>query len=146
MTFSIRDSRPDDGDRVLEIWNEAVDAAHDFLAPDDRVAIGVEVAAFLPSAALTLVVDEGDNAVAFMLVAGGKMEALFVDPSVHASGAGRTLVQHALESNPGLLTDVNEQNTAAIGFYEHLGFRPIGRSELDGEGRPYPLIHLQHSE
>lgn len=38
--------------------------------------------------------------------------------------------------------DVNEQNPQAIGFYEKMGFKPIGRSEKDGSGKPYPIIHM----
>jgi putative acetyltransferase len=41
-----------------------------------------------------------------------------------------------------MTTDVNEQNAQAVGFYEHMGFTRTGRSPLDGQGRPYPLIHL----
>ncbi|MGG2473877.1 acetyltransferase, partial [Rhizobium sp. BR5] len=29
------------------------------------------------------------------------------------------------------------------GFYRRLGFEPTGRSDLDGQGRPYPLVHLR---
>jgi putative acetyltransferase len=39
---------------------------------------------------------------------------------------------------------VNEQNRSALAFYEHLGFERTGRSPVDGQGRPYPLIHLRH--
>ena len=38
--------------------------------------------------------------------------------------------------------DVNEQNEPALGFYRHLGFAVVGRSALDGQGRPYPLLHM----
>jgi putative acetyltransferase len=37
---------------------------------------------------------------------------------------------------------VNEQNPAAVGFYEALGFTVRGRSPVDGEGRPFPLLHM----
>lgn len=70
------------------------------------------------------------------------MEALFIDPVSRGEGVGRALVQHALSLRSTIFTDVNEQNLQAVGFYEHLGFVPIGRSERDGQGRPYPLIHL----
>ena len=30
----------------------------------------------------------------------------------------------------------------ARAFYERVGFRVTGRSAKDGEGRPYPLLHL----
>jgi putative acetyltransferase len=39
--------------------------------------------------------------------------------------------------------DVNEQNSAARRFYEACGFVVEGRSELDDQGRPYPLLHMR---
>ena len=43
-----------------------------------------------------------------------------------------------------MTTDVNEQNERAVGFYERMGFVRTGHSPRDGQGRPYPLIHLAH--
>ncbi len=45
----------------------------------------------------------------------------------------------------GLATalDVNEQNEGAVRFYAARGFAEVGRSPLDGEGRPFPLLHLR---
>ena len=37
--LTIRRSRPEEGERVIESWRSAVDATHDFLAPEDRLAI-----------------------------------------------------------------------------------------------------------
>ncbi len=79
-----------------------------------------------------------------MLLDGSHMEALFVDPAHHGAGVGRRLVEAALGRHPDLSTDVNEQNEAAAEFYERLGFERCGRSALDGQGRPYPLIHLRY--
>ncbi|WP_321805457.1 acetyltransferase [Burkholderia sp. BCC1993] len=140
----IRKSNEADGTRVLDIWRQAVDATHHFLSDDDRRAIEAEVVAFLPGAPLDLAVDESDRPVAFMLLDGSHMEALFVDPAHHGAGVGRRLVEAALGRHPDLSTDVNEQNEAAAGFYERLGFERCGRSALDGQGRPYPLIHLRY--
>ena len=78
-----------------------------------------------------------------MLLDGSSMEALFIDPAHRGRGIGRALVEHALDLHPALTTDVNEQNGQAIGFYERMGFVPTGRSDHDGQGRPYPLIHLR---
>jgi len=141
--IEIRRSTPEDGRRVVDIWRSAVDATHHFLHDDDRRSIEMEVAAFLPQAPLWLATLDG-NPVAFMLLDGTHMEALFVDASHRGSGAGRTLVTHALTLCEALTTDVNEQNTQAIGFYERLGFKRTGRSSLDAQGRAYPLIHLRH--
>lgn len=140
----IRQSTQADGARVLEIWRSAVDATHHFLLPEDRSAIESEVTAFLPRACLDLAVDEADRAVGFMLLNAGHMEALFIDAKHRGSGVGRLLVKEALRRHPDLSTDVNEQNSQAVGFYEQMGFERCGRSAQDGQGRPYPLIHLRY--
>jgi putative acetyltransferase len=139
----IRKSTVTGGARVMEIWRRSVDARHDFLSAEDRKDIEVEVTAFLPSAPLDLAVDETGMAIGFMLLHGSHLEALFVDPDFRGSGIGRGLVEDALKRQPDLSTEVNEQNLQAIGFYERLGFERCGRSAIDGQGRPYPLILLR---
>jgi putative acetyltransferase len=82
LVVRIRKATALDGMRVMEVWRGAVDATHDFLKPDDRRDIESEVAAFLPGAPLDLAVDEADEAIGFMLLDGGHMEALFIDPAL----------------------------------------------------------------
>lgn len=142
---SIRPARAADGVRLLDIWRRAVDATHDFLAPTDRHAIEGEVSAFLPQSAAWLATDPDDRAIGFMLIDGAHMDALFIDPDWHGKGVGRSLVEHGLALHPAMTTDVNEQNERAIGFYEKMGFARAGRSDLDGQGRPYPLLHLRYA-
>ncbi|KJF74913.1 acetyltransferase [Agrobacterium arsenijevicii] len=141
--ITLRSSDTRDTARILEIWRKAVDATHDFLHPADRITIEEEVTAFLPEVPLTLAVDASDQPLGFMFLHEGHMEALFIDPDHHGKGTGKALVQAALAAHPALTTDVNEQNAQAMGFYRRLGFEPTGRSDLDGQGRPYPLVHLQ---
>jgi putative acetyltransferase len=140
----IRPSRPDEGARIIQIWRGAVDATHDFLKAGDRLAIDEMVCGFLPQAPLWLAVDENDYPLAFMLIVEGHMEALFVDPARRGTGIGAALVKHGLALHPKMTTDVNEQNDQAVRFYERMGFRRTGRSPIDGQGRPYPLIHLEY--
>lgn len=142
---AIRKSRLEEDERVVQIWSDAVDATHDFLAPGDRHELNELVGGFLPQAPLWVAVDADDRPLAFMLLDGAHMEALFVDPACRGTGIGSALVRHALALNPGITTDVNEQNEKALGFYERMGFKRTGRSELDGQGKPYPLIHLVHA-
>lgn len=140
----IRPSRVDEGEQIVAIWRAAVDATHQFLKLDDRRAIDEMVRDFLPSAPLLVATDHGDRPLGFMLLDGSHMEALFIHPKFHGSGLGAALVEHALDLHPNLTTDVNEQNDAALAFYERLGFQRIGRSPVDRQGRNYPLIHLAH--
>jgi putative acetyltransferase len=137
-------STKDDLPRIMDIWRRAVDATHDFLAPDDRDAIEAELVTFFPQISLLLAVDDNDTPLGFMFLHDGHMEALFIDPDQHGKGIGKALIQRAVAEHPALTTDVNEQNHKALGFYEHQGFESTGRSTHDGQGRPYPLIHLRY--
>lgn len=143
--INIRLSTASDSFRVMQIWRNAVAATHHFLNPHDRDEIEREVAQFLPGAPLLLATGAEDKALGFMLLDHSHMDALFIDPAFRGQGIGKTLVAYALELHPHLTTEVNEQNEQAVGFYQHLGFVPSGRSERDGQGRPYPLIHLSRS-
>nr|WP_294851703.1 acetyltransferase [uncultured Sphingomonas sp.] len=140
----IRRSRLGEGARIIEIWRGAVDATHDFLSPEDRQAIDEMVCEFLPQAPLWLAVDDNDHPLAFMLIDDGHMEALFVDPELRGTGIGADLVRHGLTLHPKMTTDVNEQNDQAVRFYQRMGFSQKGRSPIDGQGRPYPLLHLEY--
>ena len=142
--FKLRPSTHRDLDRILVIWRLAVDATHDFLLPEDRADIEREVAAFFPEVSFVLAVDASDTPQGFMFLQDGHLEALFVDPDQRGKGIGKALVQAALAEHPALTTDVNEQNLAAVAFYRRIGFEATGRSPLDGQGRPYPLIHLRY--
>ena len=76
-------------------------------------------------------------------MAGAVMESLFLAPEFHRRGGGRRLVEHARARHSELTVDVNEQNAAAVDFYHACGFVVEGRSEEDGTGRPYPLLHMR---
>lgn len=143
--IDIRTSRPDEGARAIEIWRRAVETTHHFLDAEDRKAIDKMVCDFLPRVSLWFAVDANDYPLGFMSIDKGHMDALFVDPVGRGTGIGGALVRHGLSLHPNMTTDVNEQNLQALGFYERMGFTRVGRSSLDGQGRPYPLIHLKHT-
>lgn len=142
----IRNSNTTDTERAIDIWRDAVDATHHFLTPEHRSAIEHEVQSFLPNAPLWLAVDEFDQALGFMLLDGHHIEALFIDPAHHGKGIGKALIAHAVHLHGDISTDVNEQNTQAVGFYQRLGFKVTGTSPQDSQGRPYPLIHLHRAK
>lgn len=133
---------PEDYPRLVEIWSSAVRATHGFLSPVDRDAIEAElVPSYFPNVTIHVVELDG-RAVGFSGVSGTMLEMLFVDASHIGCGIGGLLLNHAIDALGVTRVDVNEQNGQAIDFYLHHGFRVSGRSETDGEGRPYPLLHL----
>ncbi|ACV75089.1 MAG: acetyltransferase [Zymomonas mobilis] len=139
----IRQSNSGDGQRVMEIWRDAVQETHLFLKAKDRFEIEKSLSDFLPMVSLWLAVDDSDNAIGFMLCSHNHLEALFIDPHFMGQGIGRRLVQQAISfCNDILSVDVNEENSQALGFYRHLGFIETGRSKTDRQGYPYPLIFM----
>ncbi|MDH0313970.1 acetyltransferase [Klebsiella pasteurii] len=144
MVISIRRSRHDEGEKLVAIWRRSVDSTHDFLSKEYRVELETLVSSFLPEAPLWVAVTEKDEPIAFMLLTGEHMDALFVDPMVRGCGVGKLLIEHALTLAPKLTTNVNEQNEQAVGFYQKMGFKVTGRSETDDLGKPYPLLNLVH--
>lgn len=140
--LKIRMSRPSEAGEIIQIWRNSVDATHDFLTPDDRREIEKEVVGFFSEAPVWVAADHNDPPSGFMFLHDGHLEALFVDASARGLGVGKQLLEHALTLHPNLSVDVNEQNQQAVGFYQHMGFEVSGRSDLDSQGRAYPLLHL----
>jgi putative acetyltransferase len=137
--IDLRPNQPSDAERLLQIWRDAVDSSHHFLSPEDRAAIDPLVADYVRDASLLVATLDGVT-VGFMGRTGQNIDSLFIHPSARGRGVGRRLME--LVGRPSTV-DVNEQNSEALAFYRHLGFEIAGRSELDDQGRPYPLLHLR---
>jgi len=131
---------------LLALWERSVRATHGFLSEADIAGLRPLVTQALGDERIDLwvLVDAADVPIGFMGLAGDDIAALFLDPEHRGRGGGRRLVAHAQELRGGDLTvDVNEQNPAARGFYEALGFVVTGRSPVDDGGRPFPLLHMR---
>ncbi|PRB36093.1 hypothetical protein CQ020_22075 [Arthrobacter sp. MYb23] len=63
----------------------------------------------------------------------------------HFAGTGNA--SRSTASGPvakiGAARDVNEQSASGRAFYAARGFVEVGRSEVDDEGRPFPVLRLQ---
>ena len=139
----LRDCRgPAEFADLVTIWRSSVDATHDFLAAADRDAIESRLASdYFPQVRLTVAALDGAP-VGFAGTAGEDLVMLFVHADARGRGVGRALLDHVVREQGVRTVDVNEQNGHAVGFYAHSGFVVTGRSETDGDGLPYPLLHL----
>lgn len=141
----IRRARPDERDAILAIWLRSVRATHAFLSEDDIAFFEPLVRDGLASDELDVWVlcRDTDAPIGFLGMSGKRIEALFLDPDHRRQGGGRRLVDHARRLSAELSLDVNEENPEARRFYEACGFVVEGRSEVDGTGRPFPLLHMR---
>ncbi|MBK8023371.1 MAG: GNAT family N-acetyltransferase [Chloroflexi bacterium] len=133
----------EDYPRVVEVWEASVRATHDFVSSSDIEIFRPIVRDVLPKLVLACVRDEAGAVAGFIAVGDVKVEMLFIHPDCRGQGAGRRLMTHAVETLGATEVDVNEQNEQAVGFYLHLGFETFRRSELDGMGKPYPILHMR---
>jgi putative acetyltransferase len=144
MNFQIRPARPQDSEVLIDVWLRSVRATHSFVSDADLQSFMPLVRAYLAAAGGLWIVGGSDGtAVGFMGLAGTEVESLFLAPEVQRQGLGRRLIDHARRDSQELTVSVNEQNTGAVGFYEACGFITVGRSELDDNGRPYPLLKMR---
>lgn len=140
----IRKAQPFEFGSITELWEASVRATHDFLSEQDIQALRPRLLhEWLPQVNLHVLTDDNEHLLGFSGVVGEKLEMLFVAPAARGQGVGKALCRHAITQSQVRLVDVNEQNSQAVGFYQRLGFEVIGRSALDGQGNPYPLLHMR---
>jgi putative acetyltransferase len=141
--FDISAVGPQDYSRVVEVWEASVRATHHFVTASDIAIFRPLVFDELPHTNLACVRDANGILVGFIGIAEGKVEMLFIHPEYRGQGIGRVLLNYAIKECDATTVDVNEQNDQALGFYRQMGFEVIGRSELDSNGKPYPLLHMR---
>ncbi len=144
--MKIRRSLSCDSDALLDIWLRSVRASHTFLTEADIQSLLPSVRDYfaLPGLELWILCTQSGTPIGFMGLSGCVVDALFLAPEHIRQGGGTLLLEHARRLKGGPLSvDVNEQNPAALQFYLARGFTAVGRSPVDGEGRPFPLLQLR---
>ena len=138
----IRNIEISDYPRLMDIWEDSVLNTHDFLKMEDFLFYKKILSTYFPH--VDLFGYERDGAlIGFMGVAGDNLEMLFIENKHRYTGVGKELVLYAIENLHIKKVDVNEQNSQAIGFYKYLGFNVYGKSEMDAEGKEYPILHMK---
>ncbi|MEH8163066.1 acetyltransferase [Aeromonas allosaccharophila] len=133
----------EDYQTLIELWEASVRATHHFLPEAEILALRPLILEhYFDAVILHCARTEEGHIAGFSGVLEDKLEMLFVAPETRGYGVGRQLVEHAIGQCGATLVDVNEQNEQAVGFYLKMGFTVTGRSPLDGQGKPYPLLHM----
>ena len=127
--------------QLVSIWERSVRATHDFISEEDLLFYKSRLPFYLENLSIYGVVE--DNTIkGFIGISDDKIEMLFIDSIYLGLGIGSQLLKYAIEELNIKKVDVNEQNLQALNFYKKHGFLEYSRSELDGEGKTYPIINL----
>lgn len=130
---------------LIEIWERSVRATHVFLPEAEINELKPLILnEYFQHVLLHQYVKDG-QIIGFIGTSSDNIEMLFIEPAFRGLGIGKALTLFAMNKLNIQKVDVNEQNSQAVGFYQKIGFKVISRSELDGQGKAYPLLHLQHS-
>lgn len=138
----IRKIKNTDYPRLMEIWESAVLNTHDFLKEKDFLYYKEQLPVYFQYVTLFGFEQEG-ILVGFIGVKEENLEMLFIDNNYRGRGIGKALITYAIDHLQVTKVDVNEQNIQAVGFYKYIGFNAYKRSNLDGEGKEYPILHMQ---
>ena len=131
---------------LTDIWEASVRATHTFLTEVDIAALRQYVPDALCAVEhLTVLLDDNGQPAGFCGVDRRRLEMLFLHPDMIGKGAGRMLVQHVFDTYQVNAVCVNEQNPNAAAFYRRMGFVLDHRTELDEQGRPFPLLYLKRN-
>lgn len=130
-------------EQLLDVWERSVRATHLFLSDQEVCQIRQYVPQVLYSVQHLVIAADENIPLGFMGVEGKRLEMLFLAPEERGKGVGRKLLEHGIDAYSVDHLTVNEQNPDARGFYEHMGFRVYRRTELDGQGNPYPLLYMR---
>ena len=75
-----------------------------------------------------------------------RLEMLFLSQKEREKGLGKQLLLYGIQNYGIEELTVNEQNTQAVGFSEHMGFETYKRTDMDEEGNPYPLLYMKRND
>lgn len=129
---------------LLQLWARSVRASHNFLTAEDIAKLYQQLEAEWLDAVEIWVLEDDKKIVGFIGFDDNRVEMLFIDQPYFGQGYGQQLINFAKQRASEIFLDVNEQNPPALAFYQKQGFVIIGRSELDSQGNPFPLLHLAY--
>lgn len=133
-----------DHSAIIELWERSIRATHYFLPEDYLQEIKTLFPAILPYVKIYVWREDNNSIKGFVGVADQKIEMLFIHPDSTRQGLGKQFTMFCIHALKTVNVDVNEQNEAAVSFYKKIGYRIISRDELDGMGKPYPILHMQY--
>lgn len=128
---------------LTALWEQSVRASHQFLSEDEILALRPVVREALTEIPSLFVLETDVRPLGMIGLSEERIELFFLAPDAIGRGHGRKLIE-AVRDLPGSAEiSVNEENLSARLVYEHLGYRPVSRQPLDGQGARHPILILR---
>ncbi|MCL2481798.1 MAG: GNAT family N-acetyltransferase [Spirochaetaceae bacterium] len=135
----------EDYPNLLKVWEKVVKETYDFLTEEDFEFYKFRVPYYFNNLSLFAYRDTKGKIKGFLGVSKDKVEMLFLENAFRGKGIGKNLMNFAVNNLKINKVDVNEQNKNAVSFFNHLGYKEIGRSKFDRDGKSYPILSLEKS-
>src|SRR6478735_3530509 len=129
---NIQVATPSDYEEIVDVWEASVRATHHFLKEEDiQYFKPLILNEYLQAVHLFCIRNERQHIIGFLGTVEDKIEMLFIDPTSRGKGVGKKLLHYAISHLGTRKVDVNEDNHQAVGFYKHMGFQVVSRSDVD---------------
>lgn len=142
-THKIIQASSRDYPELIKVWESSVRATHYFLSEEDIAGYKHLILNEYFKNLKLFYINKNTSIIGFIGLNNDLIQMLFIHPKERGTGIGKSLIDFAIRNFSIKKVDVNEQNKQAVGFYLHMGFKTIERSELDAAGKPFPILSME---
>lgn len=134
----IREYQTPDLDKIMQLWLEGNQQAHDFIDPEFFQQNYEFVKMLIPMS--TIYVQDLNGVKGFIGLTENYISGLFVDKDFQRKGTGKALIDKAKQRYNELLVHVYKKNSAAIDFYLSQNFEIVSESINEETNEPELLL------
>ncbi len=138
----LREYTESDIEGYMETWEAASKLAHPFLSDEFHAQVGHDIRNTYLAMTESWVWESDGLVVGFISLMGKEIGGLFVRPSCHRQGIGKTLVDHALVARRHLEVEVFKENQIGRNFYAKRGFVPVAEKLHSDSGHLVVRLEL----
>lgn len=129
---------------VMAAWESGSRLAHPFLPREFQDQVRRDIPNLYSPNAETWVLERNEVVVGFVALLGNEIGAIFAKEDCHRSGAGRALLDKAIQLKGDQEVEVFKANSIGRSFYEKTGFLFISESVHEPTGNT--VFRLRRTE